>query len=98
MNNATVDCAHFVTAIDKVNAGEETMANAVSEYEKEVINRGTYEATLSRQLTLTIHQWDRFLGSPIMKYGGNLAREIETSNFEQKVEASAGVIIEGSAA
>ncbi|KAF2103127.1 FAD/NAD(P)-binding domain-containing protein, partial [Rhizodiscina lignyota] len=80
MNNATVDCAHFVTAMDKVNAGEETMANAVSEYEKEVISRGTYESSLSRQLTLTIHEWDRFLDSPIMKYGGNLAREIENFN------------------
>ncbi|KIX92470.1 uncharacterized protein Z520_11790 [Fonsecaea multimorphosa CBS 102226] len=76
MNNATVDCANFVTAVDKIVSGEETKEAAIAEYEKEVIDRGTYEATLSRQLTLNIHHWDRFLESPIMKYGGNLAREV----------------------
>lgn len=83
MNNATVDCAHFATAVDKIRAGEETTATAITNYEEEVISRGIYESTLSRDLTLTIHHWERFLESPIMKYGGNLAREIKESEPEK---------------
>ncbi|RFU73368.1 fad nadp-binding domain-containing [Trichoderma arundinaceum] len=90
MNNATVDCAHFATAIDKVISGEETMATAITTYEKEVVDRGTYEAALSREQTLTIHHWDRFVKSPIVQYGGNLAREIESWE-QKKAKADAGV-------
>lgn len=95
MNNATVDCANFITAIDKTMAGEETKAAAIDEYDREVVDRGTYEATLSRQLTLNIHYWDRFLESPIMKYGGNLARQVGPT---PKAEPSAGAVVAEAAA
>jgi hypothetical protein len=95
MNNATVDCANFVTAVDKIIAGEETKAAAINEYEKEVIDRGSYEASLSRQLTLNIHYWDRFLESPIMKYGGNLARQVGP---EQESHVSVGAAVAEAAA
>jgi hypothetical protein len=96
MNNATVDCAHFATAVDKIRAGEESIAAAITNYEEEVINRGIYEANLSRNLTLTIHDWERFLESPIMKYGGNLAREIKEPGHS-KIEAPTTAVVEGTA-
>jgi len=95
MNNATVDCANFVIAMEKIIAGEETKAAAINEYEKEVIDRGAYEAALSRQLTLNIHHWDRFLESPIMKYGGNLASQVGP---KQKTQVNAGAAVVEAAA
>ena len=90
MNNATVDCANLVTAVDRIISGEKTQEAAINEYEKEVIDRGSYEASLSRTLTLNIHHWDRFLESPIMKYGGNLAREVTPT---PKTEVSVPAVV-----
>jgi hypothetical protein len=80
LNNATVDCGHFVTAMENVATGKANLVDAISDYEKEVIKRGIREVTLSRELTLNVHEWDRFLDSSEMRYGGNDLRGIEKAD------------------
>ncbi|KAL7932551.1 hypothetical protein V8C35DRAFT_307400 [Trichoderma chlorosporum] len=75
LNNATADAAHFVTAIEKATTGEQTMAEAITAYDKEVVARGQKEVKLSRELALSMQDWNKFLESPIVKYGGNLPQE-----------------------
>jgi hypothetical protein len=74
-NNATTDCAHFVTAMENVATGKQNHAGAINGYETEVIERGIREVSLSRELTNSVHHWDRFLQSPVIIQGGSEPRE-----------------------
>lgn len=38
-------------------------------YDEEVIRRGAEEVKLSVKTTHTIHNWEEFMESPLMKYG-----------------------------
>lgn len=77
MNNGTADCANFVMAMEKVVTGKANLVDEISDYEKEVIERGARETTLSKELTHAVHHWDTFMESPIMRYGGNIPSETE---------------------
>ncbi|KAK0755976.1 hypothetical protein N5P37_011529 [Trichoderma harzianum] len=79
-NNAVTDCAHFVSAMENVATGKANLVDAINGYEKEVIERGIREVTLSKELTLSIHEWNRFLESPEIKYGGNDLRGLKQAN------------------
>ncbi|KAL7905580.1 hypothetical protein GGI35DRAFT_483308 [Trichoderma velutinum] len=81
LNNATADAAHLVSAIEKVTAGEMTMADAITDYDKEVVARGQEEVRLSQELALSIHHWEKFLESPIIKFGGNLPKEFQSESM-----------------
>ncbi|EHK23393.1 uncharacterized protein TRIVIDRAFT_64161 [Trichoderma virens Gv29-8] len=76
LNNATTDAAHLVSAIEKATAGEVTMADAITAYDKEVIARGQEEVALSQELAQSILDWEKFLESPIIKFGGNIPKEM----------------------
>lgn len=52
------------------------MADAINAYDKEIVDRGTKEVGLSRELALSIHDWEKFLDSPIVNFGGNLPEEM----------------------
>lgn len=52
------------------------MADAITEYDREVIARGQEEVRLSRELALSMEHWEKFLESPIIKYGGNIPKEM----------------------
>ncbi|KAL2424170.1 FAD-dependent monooxygenase phnB [Exophiala dermatitidis] len=68
-NNAIRDCERFVSAMVKVKSGDLTLAEAVAEYDRDVITRGRQEVEVSRAQTDAFHDYAAFLESPIMKYG-----------------------------
>ena len=45
------------------------LATAVSEYEKEVWERGKAAVESSAQNTLMVHDWAKMADSPLLKYG-----------------------------
>ena len=53
----------------QVQFGEKTVAEAVDEYDRDVIPRGRTEVEVSRVQTEAFHDYDNFLTSPIMKLG-----------------------------
>jgi 2-polyprenyl-6-methoxyphenol hydroxylase-like FAD-dependent oxidoreductase len=67
LNIALQDAADYVNAMIKVKNGELTLAEAVDEYGKEVLERGLAEFRLSYLNTETVHKWDEFMNSPLMK-------------------------------
>ncbi|KAM0264119.1 hypothetical protein ACHAQJ_000864 [Trichoderma viride] len=75
LNNAATDALRLVSAIENAAAGKVTMADAITAYDKEVVDRGQEEVRRTRELALSIRDWDNFLESPIVKFGGNLAQE-----------------------
>lgn len=53
----------------KVKGGEKSLAEAVSEYDEDVIARGRQEVEISRVQTEAFHDHARFLESPVVKMG-----------------------------
>lgn len=53
----------------KVKSGEKSLADAVAEYDEDVINRGRTEVEVSRVQTDAFHDHANFHKSPIFKLG-----------------------------
>ena len=53
----------------KVKSGAKTLAEAVAEYDTDVITRGQKEVEISRKQTDAFHNYDEFLDSPVVKFG-----------------------------
>lgn len=75
LNNALHDASNFVSAIEQVASGAKSLAEAVSEYDKEVFERGTAEMKVSLQQTLFIHDWPKLADSPMVKMGMHQAKK-----------------------
>ncbi|KAI9783568.1 MAG: hypothetical protein M1839_003738 [Geoglossum umbratile] len=67
LNIALLDAADYVGAMVKVQNTEKTLEEAVEEYGKEVLERGTAESKMSFLSTRTVHRWEELMNSPIMK-------------------------------
>ncbi|KAK5049857.1 hypothetical protein LTR84_003975 [Exophiala bonariae] len=68
-NNAVRDSERFVKAMIAVKSGEKTLAEAVNDYDEDVITRGSEEVEVSRIQTDALHDYENFFNSPIMKHG-----------------------------
>ncbi|EXJ91877.1 hypothetical protein A1O3_00427 [Capronia epimyces CBS 606.96] len=68
-NNAICDSERFVAAMVKVQSSEATLAEAMAEYDRDVITRGRQEVEVSRTQTEAFHDYANFLNSPVVKYG-----------------------------
>ncbi|KAJ4377550.1 hypothetical protein N0V83_000375 [Neocucurbitaria cava] len=75
LNNALQDSANFVAALRKVKSGEVGLAQAVQEYDDEVLERGTLEMNISLKQTLFIHNWETLMQSPMVKMGMHQAKK-----------------------
>lgn len=75
LNNALQDSANFVAALRKVKSGEMGLAQAVQEYDDEVLERGTLEMNISLKQTLFIHNWETLMQSPMVKMGMHQAKK-----------------------
>ncbi|KAK4495344.1 hypothetical protein PRZ48_013675 [Zasmidium cellare] len=71
MNHGIADAVKLVQVLEKVNASETTLAEAMEEYENEMIRRAGEEVKISKMNTEMMHDWEKFLGSPFMQMGGN---------------------------
>ncbi|KAH0841951.1 monooxygenase [Fonsecaea pedrosoi] len=68
-NNAICDSQKFVAAMIKVKNGAATLAEAVDEYDADVISRGRTEVDVSKTQTDAFHDHANFHNSPIMRLG-----------------------------
>ncbi|KAF1993838.1 PEX11-domain-containing protein [Amniculicola lignicola CBS 123094] len=84
LNNALQDASNFVTAIEKVASGELSLAEAVEEYDKEVLERGMMEMQMSLKQTMFIHDWDMLMASPMVEMGIHRAGKGEVVDREVK--------------
>jgi 2-polyprenyl-6-methoxyphenol hydroxylase-like FAD-dependent oxidoreductase len=77
LNNALQDAANFVAMLAKVKNGEVGLGEAVDAYDKEVLERGTLEMSISLKQTLFIHNWETLMQSPMIKLGMRRADKVE---------------------
>jgi 2-polyprenyl-6-methoxyphenol hydroxylase-like FAD-dependent oxidoreductase len=69
LNNALQDAANFVSAMKDVVGNGRGLREAVDSYDKEVLERGTTEMGISLKQTLSIHNWETMMQSPLVKMG-----------------------------
>jgi 2-polyprenyl-6-methoxyphenol hydroxylase-like FAD-dependent oxidoreductase len=85
LNNCIRDAKELVTRIVSCSQGVEDQANAVHEYEAEMLDRGAAEVQKSMEQTLKCHNWETFQDSPVMKIGGNPIRPVENRDWQKIV-------------
>lgn len=85
LNNCIRDAKELVTRIVRHTQGEIVLPEAVSESEREMIDRGSAEVKTSMEQSLKCHNWETFKDSPVMKIGGNPIREVEGYDWKRAV-------------
>ena len=74
LNHCIADVANFVQAIIDVNEGRATAAEAISAYDAELVKRGSDEVKTSRDNALLVHDFEKFMDSPVLKQGYTRAK------------------------
>ena len=67
LNHAVCDAANLVDAV--LNRGTESLEEAITAYDEELVKRGAAEVNLSVKNALMVHDWDLVMDSPAMKHG-----------------------------
>jgi 2-polyprenyl-6-methoxyphenol hydroxylase-like FAD-dependent oxidoreductase len=67
LNHAICDAANIVAALGKVQKGELSLNDAISEYDTEMVKRGGDEVQVSLVNTQMFHNWKSIMQSPLMR-------------------------------
>ena len=74
MNNAVHDAVSLGRALKKVHDGGEALVDAISKYEKELVERG-HEAVVSSEMnSRMLLDWRQLRDSPMFRYGTTRAK------------------------
>jgi len=60
---------NFVKAVKDVCVSPANRAKAISAYDEELVKRGSDEVQLSLKSAILVHDWEKFMESPVMKKG-----------------------------
>lgn len=63
------DAASFVAAIKTVASREQSLADAITGYDSEMIQRGIREARVANQISKATHNWELLSQFPLFKDG-----------------------------
>jgi 2-polyprenyl-6-methoxyphenol hydroxylase-like FAD-dependent oxidoreductase len=69
LNHCIRDAALLLSALISAKYNNETLAEAIKEYEEEMIPRAMAEVKSSVENTELIVDWNRLMDSPIMMFG-----------------------------
>jgi 2-polyprenyl-6-methoxyphenol hydroxylase-like FAD-dependent oxidoreductase len=69
LNHCIADAKNFVQAMVDVKEGRTAVAEAVSAYDAELVKRGSDEVETSRKNALLVHNFEKFMDSPVLKQG-----------------------------
>jgi FAD binding domain len=86
LNNAMQDANKYVEQLLRVVSGEKSLADAISDYGNEALERGAAEIKLSSVWGPTLHDWKTLMNTPMMKQGYGKTK----SNEESKEVAASG--------
>lgn len=63
------DAASFVSAIKTIASGEQSLADAITRYGSEMIQRGVCEVRAANQISKATHNWELLPQYPLFKDG-----------------------------
>ncbi|KAI9809365.1 MAG: hypothetical protein M1827_006877 [Pycnora praestabilis] len=67
LNHCICDVDKFVNLMKRVEASEVSLPEAVTEYDDELVKRGSEEVKSSHDNALMLHDWNQVMESPLMK-------------------------------
>lgn len=71
LNHGIADACKIVEVLEAVSGGKKALADAVQEYEDEMVKRAGEEVAVSMMNTEMMHDWPRLMESPFMQRGGD---------------------------
>jgi len=71
MNHGIADAKVLTEQFTAAKDGKQTVAEALDNYQKEMLARAGEEVAMSIVNTEMLHDWSRFLNSPLMAKGGH---------------------------
>ncbi|KAH6708964.1 hypothetical protein BKA61DRAFT_635226 [Leptodontidium sp. MPI-SDFR-AT-0119] len=69
LNHCICDVSHLLKGLGGVRDGHASFAEAIDEYEKEMIPRGKEEVSCSVENGLMLHDWNKIQESPVFRRG-----------------------------
>lgn len=69
LNNALADADQYVMNLVAIRDGQKSLGDALTEYGKEVLERGSKEIQQSAAWGPMLHDWNALVQSPLMKQG-----------------------------
>ncbi len=69
LNHCISDAKNFVQALITVEEGQTSLRDAISQYDAELVKRGSDEVETSRKNALLVHDFEKFMDSPVLKQG-----------------------------
>ncbi|KAL3473262.1 hypothetical protein BJX99DRAFT_272408 [Aspergillus californicus] len=76
LNHSVTDAGQLANSIQAFVSGEKTRAEAITEYEEEMITRAGGEVRMSTTNTEMVHDWQKVLKSPLMTSGMTKVQDI----------------------
>ena len=71
LNHGIADACKIVEVVQAVRDGKMSLAQAMQEYEDEMVKRAGEEVAISKMNTEMMHDWPRLMQSPFMQRGGD---------------------------
>ncbi|KAE9381025.1 FAD/NAD(P)-binding domain-containing protein [Stipitochalara longipes BDJ] len=69
LNHGIADAHNFVKAVLDIRDGKKPKTVAIEEYNAELVKRGADEVETSRRNALLVHDFEKFMDSPVLKQG-----------------------------
>lgn len=69
LNHGIADASNFLKAVIAIKEGAKTREEAIEEYNAELVRRGADEVETSRRNALLVHDFDKFMTSPVLTQG-----------------------------
>jgi 2-polyprenyl-6-methoxyphenol hydroxylase-like FAD-dependent oxidoreductase len=69
LNHGIADAHNFIKAVMEIKDGSKTKEAAIEEYNAELVKRGADEVETSRRNALLVHDFEKFMESPVLKQG-----------------------------
>jgi hypothetical protein len=88
LNNALQDAHNYVQALLAVRDGKKSLADAITAYGDEVLERGSAENKLSNMWGPVLHNWQALMNTPMMKQGYGQTKKPEESEKAEQAEKS----------
>lgn len=78
MNHCILDVSNLMDSLLQMKADPKCQELVIGSYEKELISRGQEEVQISVKTAMTVHDWDQFMNSPLMKHGVTKMGDLKT--------------------
>ena len=76
LNHCISDSQSLVQALIRVRDGHTSLAEAIFQYDAELVRRGSDEVETSRKNALLVHDYEEFMESPVLKQGYAKAKDV----------------------